>query len=99
MACFELLQQPVDSRMIEKKLWKLWCEAKGLPVGKEPEQKCSDKRITEQGVCVSVPRGIRPILTPHRVEVRVAKDFSGCKKSALRKLRFSLKFDTILIKS
>ena len=33
------------------------------------EMKCTDKRITEQGVCVSVPRGIRPILAPHRVEV------------------------------
>ena len=54
--------------MVERKLWKLWCEAKGLPQGKDFE-KCSDKRITEQGVCISVPRGIRPILTPHRVEV------------------------------
>jgi len=69
LACFELLQQPVDGRMIEKKLWKLWCEAKQLPAGKDKEQKCSEKRITEQGVCVSVPRGIRPILAPHRVEV------------------------------
>ena len=55
--------------MIEKKLWKLWCDSKQIPVGKDTDVKCTDKRITEQGVCVSVPKGIRPILTPHRVEV------------------------------
>lgn len=68
LACFELLQQPLDSRNLEKKLWKIWCESKGLPM-KENDIKVVDKRITEQGVCVSVPRGIRPILAPYRVEV------------------------------
>ena len=58
LACFELLQQPLDTQMVEKKLWKLWCETKGLPPGKDL-QKCSDKRITEQGACISVPKGIR----------------------------------------
>ena len=43
--------------MIEKKLWKLWCDSKQIPAGKDMDVKCTDKRITEQGVCVSVPKG------------------------------------------
>ena len=75
LASFELIQVPFDECEVDGTLWNTWCESNDEINKRQnnPPSLLEDIRTIEQHgktmEIVNVPRGIRPILIKHRIEV------------------------------
>ena len=72
LACFELIQCPYEEQELDENLWTKWCNQNELPMVKQNAiaPKALDTKITiDNQEVIRIPRGIRPILVKHRVEI------------------------------
>ncbi|XP_077968337.1 otoferlin-like isoform X2 [Styela clava] len=81
LASFELLQMPFDEQERRQVLWRSWCEMNDnsknkislfqvkTPKSLDDVPKVAETVTNEQGVKFPVPKGIRPLLAKHKVEV------------------------------
>ncbi|XP_076803747.1 otoferlin-like isoform X4 [Clavelina lepadiformis] len=79
LASFELLQIPYDQREMDDLLLTKWRETKRqsknnifeikVAVDHEESAKVTESILTDQGPKYTVPKGIRPLLAKHRIEV------------------------------